>query len=247
MRKLFCTDLDNTIICNQEPEHFGICVAEKNGKKSSFMNNDTYNKFLAIVNKIKTLPVTTRCEKSYKNIYLSKFFKYALVDNGAILVCDDINEKEEWINESRNIVKEDKENFEKIRKIIEKYGYKEKWGSEFVLDYTNENITFEEKENLKKEISQYINNLLINIGDTSFVCTFTKLSKGENIKRFAEKYNYELYIASGDNKEDESMFNLVPISLGKKNALYNFETNNKLEFCDIIIDKIYKIIFNEKF
>lgn len=242
MEKLFCTDLDSTIICSQEPEDFGVCVAMKDGRKSSFMNNDSYIKFVEIVKKIKVLPITTRCERSYNNIHLKIFFNYALVDNGAILVCDNKKEKEDWLEESRIIVKDDKENFEKIRKIIEKYGYKEKWGSEFVLDYVNKDITSKAKEKLLEEIKPYTSNLLVNIGETSFVCTFDKLSKGNNIKRFAQKYNYELYISSGDNKEDESMFKVTTISIGKKNALYNYETKDKLTFCDKVINKVYEII-----
>lgn len=242
MEKLYCTDMDSTIICNQQPTEFGVCVAVKGGRNTSFMYNEAYDKFVEITKKIKTLPITTRCEKSYNNIYLKKLFNYALVDNGAILVCDNLKEREDWILESREIVKEDAENFEKIRKIIESYGYKEKWGSEFVLDYVNKDVTDEDILNIQKEIDGLTDNLLINIKNTSFVCTYKKLSKGSNIKRFATKYSYELYISSGDNLEDESMFEVTKYSVGKSKASKNIEAKDKLSFCHEVIKAVEQYI-----
>ena len=55
MQKLFCTDLDNTIICNEKPNLLGICVATKNNINSSYMDNKTYDKFIKIINHIKTI------------------------------------------------------------------------------------------------------------------------------------------------------------------------------------------------
>lgn len=242
MKKVFFTDLDSTIICSQEPEKFGICVAMKNGRKSSFMYNDTYNKFIKITEKIDVIPITTRCEKSYNNIYLKKFFKYALVDNGAILISEDKSLCNEWIKESRKIIKDDVVNFEAIRNIIEKYGYKEKWGSEFVLDYVNTNINENIVEKIKEEIKNLSDNLLINIGKTSIVVTYNKLSKGENIYRLAKKLNLNLWLSAGDNKEDESMFKKTELSIGKNNATFNFPISDKLTFCSTVIDKAYTLI-----
>lgn len=244
MKQLYCTDLDSTIICSQVPTQLGVCVAVKNNKNASYMTNESYDTFIKIINSIDTLPITTRCEKSYNNIYLKKFFKYALVDNGAILVCEDENIKEQWIKESYQIVKDDQKDFEKVRTIIEKFGYTEKWGSDFVLDYVNKDITPELIENLKQEIAPFSENLLVNINKTSAVITFEKLSKGASIERFAKQFNYELFLTSGDNKEDESMFNKSIISIGKKNATYCKECNDKLEFCSFVISTAYSILSN---
>lgn len=243
--RLYCTDLDNTIICGQEPEYFGTCVAIKNNKKASFMTMESYDKFIEIISNIMTLPITTRCEKSYNNIYLKKFFKYALVDNGAILISENAKECEDWIKESRQIISPYKKEFEEIRKLIEFYGYKEKWGSEFVLDYVNKEITEEKKNELQKKLESY-GNFLINIGKTSFVCTYNKLSKGENIKRFAQKYGYEIYITTGDNKEDESMFCESVHSFGKNNAKINLKSTDKLDFCNKVINEVYELLTKEK-
>lgn len=245
MKRLYCTDLDSTIICNQAPTQLGICVATKNNKNASYMTNESYDTFIKIINSIDTLPITTRCEKSYNNIYLKKFFKYALVDNGAILVYDDKKIRDNWVAESYKLIKNDQKDFEEIRSIIEKFGYTEKWGSDFVLDYVNKNINSETIEKLKQEITPLSDNLLININKTSILVTFEKLSKGANIERFAKQFNYELFLTSGDNKEDESMFNKSTISLGKKNATYCKECNDKLEFCDFIINTAYTIIKNK--
>lgn len=242
MERLYCTDLDNTIICGQQPNAYGICVAVKNGKNASFMNNESYDKFISIVKKIKTLPVTTRCEKSYNNIYLKRLFDYALVENGAVLVTDKQDEYDAWLEESRSIVSKEKSEFETVRGIIESFGYKEKWGSEFVLDYTNKDITDSDRDALKIVMEEYKENFLINIGKTSIVCTYKKLSKGVGIKRFAKKYSYDLFLSTGDNLEDESMFKETKNSIGKNNAEYVFTADTKLEYCDKVIDKVIELI-----
>jgi hydroxymethylpyrimidine pyrophosphatase-like HAD family hydrolase len=226
----------------------GICVATKNNKNTSFMNNNSYDKFVEITKKIDVLPVTTRCKKSYLNIYLKKYFQRALVDNGATLVSENKNEEEEWLEESRNIVLEHnaKQNFDKAREIIELYGYKEKWGSEFVLDYVyKSNIPIENiKEKIEEELKPLSDTILINVGNTSILCTYKCLSKGNNIKRYANHFNFNIYLTSGDNKEDESMFENSQISIGKEKATYVYEDNSKskLKFCDWVIQTVYDLI-----
>ena len=111
-RKLWATDMDGTLICNQPVNKYGICVAVKGGKNSSFMKNETYDKLMKLINceDINILPITSRCRTSYLNIYFNKFFDRALVENGAILVSNNKQEEIEWITESREIIKEVKKN-----------------------------------------------------------------------------------------------------------------------------------------
>lgn len=239
----FFTDLDGTIICNQAPESFGCCVAVKNGKNTSFMNNDTYDRFVEVVRNVNVVAITTRCLKSYNNIYLKKFFKYAMVENGGLLVSDDEEESEKWLVESRKIVSEDKENFERIRSLIESYGYKEKWAGEeeFVLDYTVKEISEEDKAILKNELDKY-ENFLINMGKSSVIVTYKKLSKGAAVERFVKTFGVYPFITAGDNKEDESMFSHSDISIGKKNATHVLDTKDKLEFCDFVVNTVYDYV-----
>lgn len=244
---LFCTDLDNTIICAVEPAHYGVCVAEKGGKKASYMTNDSYDKFIKICDKAEVLFVTTRCRKSYENVYLKKYAKRALVDNGAVLVSSKQSEVEEWLNESRSIVREDIEAFNIVRSILESYGYVEKWGSEFVLDYVHKDVTSINKSQLKDELSKYNDMFLINIGSTSCVITYRKLSKGINIKRYADKFKYTIYLTAGDNKEDISMFGYSDLSIGKEGTgatcyLSMDKINDKLDFCNFVVNTAYELI-----
>ena len=75
-RRLWATDMDSTLICNQPVNKFGVCVAVKGGKNTSFMKNETYDKLMKLINceDINILPITSRCRTSYLNIYFNKFF-----------------------------------------------------------------------------------------------------------------------------------------------------------------------------
>lgn len=239
---LFCVDIDNTLICQTVPDKYGICVAVKNGKNASYMRNDTYDKFVRLTSLITVLPVTTRCRESYENIYLKKFFERALVDNGAILVSKSSQEMKDWIFDSRKLIEGAKVSFDEARKLIEAYGYTEKWGSEFVLDYTCKGITQDDKKELMKELDKFSGDLLVRMGETSMLCTYKNLSKGENIKRYARKFNYNLFISAGDSLEDVSMFEQTDISIGKSGSTYIFKTDNKLDFCDSVVNTVYDLL-----
>ena len=244
---LFCTDLDNTLICGIEPAHYGVCVAEKDGKKASYMTNDSYDKFVRLCDKIQVLFITTRCRKSYENIYLKKYVKKALVDNGAVLVSFKHEEEEEWLAESRRLIETDVDNFNQARAVHESYGYTEKWGSEFVLDYLNKDAGSLDFNALKKDLSVFEDCLLLNIGHTSCVVTYKKLSKGINIKRYADKFKYSIYLTAGDGKEDVSMFEYSELSIGKEGSgatcfIQSSKLNNRLDFCNFVVGTAYELI-----
>ena len=114
------------------------------------------------------------------------------------------------------------------------------------MDYVNTDTNKDIIENISNEVHDYNRNILINIKNTSITCTYKKLSKGENIKRFANKYNYELFISLGDSKEDESMFKVTQYSVGKKNATYNYKIEDKLEYCNQVIKCAHDIVIIKK-
>ena len=253
--KLYCTDLDGTILTSEKPKdgEFVICVAVKNNKCASFMYNESYDKFLKIISNINTLPITSRCEESYNNIYFKKFFEYALVDNGAKLLHNgevDI----EWLEESRDIINKhkSKEKFEMAKKYIESFGYERKWSTEFVLDYAIRNISEERVNELKSLLSEYSDVLNIRFGKHSVIGTYKCLTKGINIKRFADRYGYELFISSGDSLEDISMFDYTKYSYWKgldeiKNSsnniiVFNGDNSSKYNYINWLIDNIYDLV-----
>ncbi|MDO4283393.1 MAG: hypothetical protein Q4D02_07115 [Clostridia bacterium] len=236
MEKAYFTDLDSTIICSGVTGDDLVCVATKHGKNASFMRKSSKSILEQITEKIITVPITTRCEMSYNNIFLKRLFRHALVDNGAVLVIEDQVERDIWLNESYDISSSVRDQFDSCRKILETYGYTEKWGSNFVLDYVCKGVTESSRENLRIELEKF-SGLLINIGKTSAVATFKCLSKGVAINRYAKQFGVIPYLSSGDNKEDESMFGVTQISIGKKNATYCLDTKDKLEFCDFVIRK----------
>lgn len=242
MAKVYFTDMDSTIICSGVQGDDLVCVAIKNGKPASFMRKTSLEKFEEITQIIMTVPITTRCDRSFRNIFLKDLFDVALVDNGAILLRGkNLEVDETWLKESFEITAPWRNNFDQARSIIESYGYKEKWGSDFVLDYTHKDISEDDKSKMKEQLVS-LDGLLVNISKSGCIVTFVCLSKGATVKRFSEKYGYIPYLSSGDNAEDQSMFQETQLSVGKKDATFNFETKNKLEFCDFVINTVYELL-----
>lgn len=239
---LFATDIDNTLICKKKPDSMGICVAVKNGENASYMSNESYDKLVKMLSMMEILPVTTRCRKSYENIYLKKFAKRALVDNGAVLVSENKEEEEEWLSWSRSVVKEHKKRFRQAGIILKSYGYREKWGSEFTLDYVNNTAC-----SLQQKVLEDFKDILLisepGGSHRAVLCSYKELSKGICIQRFAEKFGYDLFLSAGDSSEDESMFSKTLYSIGKKGsgAVYEFADDKSRKhdsrlFCDYVID-----------
>ncbi len=236
--RAFYTDMDGTIICNEKGENL-VAVAGKNGKDSSFMYVDTYRKFCSIVSRIKTIPLTTRCEQSYHNIYLSGLCSEALVENGAILVTSNNLDRENWLFESRKIISSDISDFHEIESIFYDYGFRPKWqGVEFVLDMVCDGINKDDLCSMRESLERY-SNFLIHTTSKTAVCTYKKLSKGSNLLRHSTLRGYEPFVSAGDRVEDESMFHVTKYSFGLHNILH---TGCKLDFCRDVISCVYGLI-----
>lgn len=238
------SDLDGTLISSLDKTSDAVCVATKNNRCTSFMSLDTYNKFQELKDKLNIVPVTTRCLISYNNVKLTKGIGDALVDNGAVLVHKDGIVDGEWLEESYKLSEADRDNFNKCREILEKYGYKEKWGSDFVLDYVNRspNLTERDKQNMEIELVRHGVGLKVKVGKTSAVVLFTILSKGNNLKRYLDKYkNIQPLISAGDTGEDETMFGSTLYSIGKDTGSATFCCSEE-GMSDFVVSKSLELI-----
>ena len=235
-RLVMFSDLDGTLINGKGK---GVCVGTKNGKKSSYMSKQAFKDFQDLKNKIQIVPTTSRCLRSYKNVDLTNGIGYAMVENGAVLVDLNYEVDYEWLNESYELVKYSRESFDKCREIIERYGYKEKWGSDFVLDYTIDRINARDLVMMMSELNKYKRDIVFRLGNNYIVGLFRKLSKGFAIDRYTQKFDCEAFISAGDNIEDETMFKRTKYSIGLKNATY---TTTKENLCDYTVRKSLEIL-----
>lgn len=238
MENLYCTDLDGTIICNKTADGC-VVVAKKHNVPSSFMYPQSLAALDEILTRIDVLPVTTRCLKSYQNVCIKDKFRFALVDNGARLVCGNNELEKEWEEESRRIASASKENFDKARVLIEGCGCKEKWGSEFVLDYVTDRCMAGSE--LARNLIQ-MTDLSVNIKADGIIVTNRSLSKGECIKRFAEKFQYCLFLSSGDSAEDESMYGVTKHSIGSEGAEFEIHEKYGLSYCYMVLMQALSLV-----
>lgn len=89
--KIFCTDLDNTLIYSYKREigEKKRCVEIYKGKEASFITEKSFRLLKGISEKIAVVPVTTRTVEQYQRINLGIGVpEYALTCNGGVLLKD---------------------------------------------------------------------------------------------------------------------------------------------------------------
>lgn len=260
-KKTWFTDMDGTIMCNKKgcasPKGL-VPVAQKNGKHASYMTPHAFTTLKKITRMLECVPITTRCMESYKNIFIGSSFSHALVENGAILIkweksnCGIIwNIDHDWLQESMDIVSEDKKTFLKAKALLLTCGYVEKWQNvQFTLDFVqmencgDKTSPKEMAEILKREGCGDV--LLIVPGNSGICCTYKKLSKGEAIKRYCKKFGSYPLISSGDREEDNSMFGHTFYSVGTQDtdAMIKVPEDLPVSQCEKIVDDVLKITEN---
>ena len=113
---IFNSDLDNTLIYSYKHDIGAdkINVEIYEDREISFITNKTSKLLKDVVEKTIFVPTTTRTIEQYKRIDLGIGIpKYALVCNGGILLKDGL-EDNEWYMESLNMIKDSREELEKV-------------------------------------------------------------------------------------------------------------------------------------
>lgn len=104
--KLFCSDLDNTLIYSYKRE-MGVpkrCVEIYEGREISFMSEYSAELLQELRRLLCFVPVTTRTEEQYRRILLGTP-EYALVCNGGVLLVNG-EPDEAWYRESLRLARE---------------------------------------------------------------------------------------------------------------------------------------------
>lgn len=244
---ILATDIDSTLILNTAPKNLDgyICPSETPRGKS-YIHKNSLQKLQEISKKIDIVPVTTRGIISYETIDLKIKFKYALVDNGAILLVDG-KVDEEWINESRKLVEEDHDLFELTYSFLESHGFKTKTDSEFTLDFNIPSIDINERNRIYEELKLLIGHKydVFTAGERGIYATHKRLSKGLMLERFLKKID-DVAIAAGDSGSDWSMMiGRESIGLSDSPATYKYPiekfNEDKFKFIEWVVDKMYEL------
>lgn len=195
------SDLDNTILFSHRHDIGPKKVVEYlNGKEQAYIGNEEY-KLLQMCNKEELIPITSRSIEQYSRIklYDEGYPLYALVDNGANLLVNNVIQKE-WNQKINEDIKDDVYQMKSICSDLQKY-CEIKWQDEVILYAKN---IIESDMSLIQSIVDENNLYMYAQGKKHYICS-KKLTKGIAIKRFKDKFGERTSLAAGDSEVDVSM------------------------------------------
>lgn len=216
--KIFCTDLDNTLIYSYKHDigEWKRNVEIYQGREISFITEREYKLLNDIKKKILIIPTTTRTSEQYERIDLGiGTVPYALTCNGGILLENGI-ENREWYQESRELVRQSEEAMERALALLEVDKRRT-----FELRFIRDLFVFtkcDEPEMVVKNLQERLDCSLVDVfhnGIKVYVVPKT-LSKGNAIQRIKRYLKATQIIAAGDSEFDVSMLNKADIAIAPK-------------------------------
>lgn len=199
--KMFCTDLDNTLIYSYKREigEEKRCVEIYKDKEVSFITEKSFQLLTKIAKKAMVVPVTTRTVEQYQRIELGIGVpKYALTCNGGVLLKD--GEKDMcWYYDSlklaetswdelwkaQDILKCDKNRSMEVRFIEELFVFTKSIQPEETVHKLMEKLNLSKIDVFSKGVKIY--------------AIPKNLTKGNAIRRLREALGIEYVTAKGEN------------------------------------------------
>ena len=219
-RRIF-SDIDGTLVFSHAKE-IGerVLVEVLNGKEQSFMTKIGYD-LLQKVGRDEFVPITSRSQKQYERL---KFFfdgsdpKYALVDNGGVLLVDGVKDAY-WLDETKKMISEDAFSMECFENMLK--GKAEIKHQDDMILFIKTGMDLGEVASLASGFGL----MIYNHADKIYVCS-KRLSKANGVCRFRSRYPSAKCIVAGDSEMDLPMAEHADDSyfaLPLKNVTYNVE------------------------
>ena len=226
MIRKFC-DLDNTIIFSHRREIGDkVTVEYLNGKAQSFMPAEAYAE-LQRQGRNAIVPLTSRTKEQYGRIHMLKNgepLKFALVDNGGILLIDG-EEDTEWTRRTFDIVSKNFDAISEVKNMFENT-LKTKMQDGLILFIKAEEETYLPRIRQAAEGKEL---MFFHYSNKAYVCS-AELTKGNAIKRFIKRFPTEYTVAAGDSPVDCSMADIVDKCILSKDLECVMEKKGKIEF-----------------
>ena len=248
--KIFCTDLDNTIIYSYKhdigTEKINVEIYQE--REISFASKKTISLLETIKDEFVLIPTSTRTEQQYKRINLGiGEIKYALVCNGGVLLVNGIRD-DEWYKDSLRIIKDSKSEIDRAMVILENDSRRT-----FELRLIDDLFIFTKCDTPEDVVEDLKKNL-----DTNQVSVFNNgikvyvvpinLSKGMAVRRLRQRFNPAYIVAAGDSEFDVSMveeadYGLVPSGFVDEYNVKDhvIEIDKSMLFSEALLEKCLKI------
>lgn len=230
--RIFCTDLDNTIIYSYKHDIGKLkrMVELYQGREISFITERQFELLEILKKQIIIIPITTRTIEQYNRIDLGiGKFQYALTCNGGVLI-ENGKESKEWYSESLQMIEESKDVMKEAQELL----YSEKRRS-FELRYIKELFLFtkcDEPKRVVEYLKRQLNDDLVDIFNNGIkVYVVPKnLSKGCAIQRLRKYLYTEEIIVAGDSEFDVSMLKVGDYGVAPFDLKSYFEEKERINF-----------------
>lgn len=254
MKKVFASDLDNTLIHSYKvAQSDDICVETKDGKKLSYMTPSAHILLAKVIKEIPFVPITTRSLEQYNRIaFFDNYFpKYALVSNGGILLVDNKLDQE-WYDESLKIQSTVKSELEICMEVLKR-------DRNIIFEIRNVDglMVFTKSSNAEQTMTA-----LKNVVDESNVAILNhkekvyavpkSLNKGTALQRLRKKFNSTTIISAGDSAFDLPMLAVADIAITPQENFLTAGTNKIItwdqqkSFSDFVLQTVQKYIVSVK-
>jgi len=220
---LFACDLDNTLIHSYRHKiENDICVEIFSEREQSFITSYTRELLKKLPDNIMLLPVTTRSVEQYMRINWDNSPEYALAVNGTILLKNNIPFMREdigkYIQEIENLKnKINPEDFLKVKFVDDMY----------LFAYCDE---ASDVKSLAEKYSE-MTNLDTQYSGRKIYFFPPPADKGEAVKKFALKYDFDFIISAGDSTIDFPMLEIANIAIVPDSETAGFLKNPNLKIC----------------
>ncbi|MDO4614558.1 MAG: HAD family hydrolase [Lachnospiraceae bacterium] len=209
--KLFCMDLDNTIIYSYRHD---IGEHKRNveiyqGREVSFVTDRTYELLLKMREQFLLVPVSTRTIEQYSRIDLGiGSFPYALVCNGGVLLRDGERDQN-WYEESKKAIEESLPALARAADFLKRDPRRI-----FELRFIEDLFLFtkcEEPGQVTKELEMLLAGEPVTVyhNGIKVYAVPRNLSKGRAVERLCEALKPEKLLAAGDSGFDSSMVEIA--------------------------------------
>lgn len=215
MKKIFASDLDNTLIHSYKvAQADDICVETKDSKKLSYMTPTAHALLEKVIHEIPFVPVTTRSLEQYNRIvFFENYFPhYALVSNGGILLVDNKIDQE-WYDESLKIQSMVGRDLDTCLSVLQK-------DSAIIFEIRNVDglMLFTKSSNAEKTMEALKNvvdeNKVTILNHKEKIYAVPKgLNKGSALERLRKKLNCDMIISAGDSSFDLPMLAVADIAI----------------------------------
>ena len=245
------TDLDNTIIYSYKhdigPQKRNVEIYQ--GRKISFITEDTFEYLRELKKRILIVPTSTRTIEQYERIDLGVGrFRYALVCNGGILLKDGLR-VDSWYEESLKEIRESKDELSEGLKLLEMDSRRT-----FELRYVENLFVFTKCDDPKTvvfDLQEKLDNGYVDVfnNGTKVYIVPKRLNKGRAVERFMEYKGESFSVTAGDSEFDISMLQAADIAFAPKQLAdkYNLTNNfivmpEKRPLSDEILEYIVKYL-----